>query len=485
MKRGLFFWGAFILVAVIIAGGFFYIGRKPSLLDPLNAIPEVEADQSWLLLESPGDQLSLLEWPEDKNEVSTVEVFTKDILGLSSLSSKVALWVQLPYGDRWYGAFQIPKEEIDSLRALKTPERWRSRFPNCVVGETSEGAIKIKFSEDSEPVVGAVERGTLLLSKDAHGLSKMYEAIETPSKRMKVKWDVKPSLPAHLVVFDDGKLASKLGEKLGVDEDLGKSLPLTFTLGWESSDDRGNIFWNINGLEDVFASNDVAGLIEPISWEGEFFVPDPLVAAFAFNAKGLVADTMREGFEEAASKAYSERKELLELLDGVIISMVGGKSRVALLSLPGILVQLPERGDKGVEAVNELWDSFWLDPRPIEGFAAGGAVAFPFTLIGAADERLVLLGAIDLNTLIKNKSVTEIIGYDKPSLGWLYVDFPKAAEALEDLQKINSLSTKVGVTNTPDLEKIEQTISRLKQLGRLKMVFYDLKSGEARWEPSN
>jgi hypothetical protein len=35
------------------------------------------------------------------------------------------------------------------------------------------------------------------------------------------------------------------------------------------------------------------------------------------------------------------------------------------------------------------------------------------------------------------------------------------------------------------LEKIEQTISRLKQLGRLKMVFYDLKSGEARWEPSN
>lgn len=158
---------------------------------------------------------------------------------------------------------------------------------------------------------------------------------------------------------------------------------------------------------------------------------------------------------------------------------------MALLSLPGILVQLPERGDKGVEAVNELWDSFWLDPRPIEGFAAGGAVAFPFTLIGAADERLVLLGAIDLNTLIKNKSVTEIIGYDKPSLGWLYVDFPKAAEALEDLQKINSLSTKVGVTNTPVLEKIEQTISRLKQLGRLKMVFYDLKSGEARWEPSN
>lgn len=485
MKRGLFFWGVFILVAVIIVGGFFYLGRKPSLLDPLSAIPGTEAGQSWLLLDSPGSQLRLLEWPKNKGEASSVDIFARDILRLSLLSSKVALWVQLPYADQWYGAFQITKEEINSLGALKTPERWKENFPNCVVSKAPEGTMKIKLSEDSEPVVGMIERGTLLLSKDPQGLSKMQEAIQTPSKRMKVKWDVKPSLPAHLVVFDGGKLASKIGEKLGVDDDLGGFVPLTFTFGWESSGDKGDIFWNISGLEDVFTSNGVASLVEPISWEGELFVPDPLVAAFAFNIKGFVADTVKEEFNEAASKAYSEKKVLMELLDGPIISMVGGKSRVALLSLPGVLFQLPERGSKGINAVNELWDPFWLDPRPIEGFAAGGSTAFPFTLVGAANERLVLLGAIDLNTLVKTKRITEIIGYDKPSLGWLYVDFPKAAEALEDLQKISNLSSRVGVANAPDLEKLERTIREFKQLGRLRMIFYDLKSGEAHWEPGN
>lgn len=482
MRKGLFFWGVLAIVGIILIGGFYYLGKKPAVLDPVDAIPKVETEHPWLLLAASGDQINLLQWPEDEDS-SSVEALARDIWALSSLSDKVAIWAELPYVEHWYGAFKLSKEEIDTLAMFKVPDRWKAHLPHAAVSELPGDALQIKLSRNGGSFVGKIKKGILLVSQDADGLSKMLEAVDAPSKRVKLEWSVNPQLPAHLIFFDGGLLARKIKEGLKLEGQSGKAESLTVTFGWEASPSSGDIFWNVEGLEKLLATSEGSGvMLKPVEWDKELFLPNPLVVAFGFNLKGITGNLLEEEFEEAIPVLSDRNEDFGKLLDGEVLVMVGGKARLALLSLPGILLQLPERGEDGLRMVEELWETYWLEPKPMEGFTTGGNVAFPLTLIGAANEKLVLIGAIDQSTLLKRKGLSEVLGYDKPALGWLYIDFPKAAEALEDLEKISDFSNKMGVVDAPDLKDIRKLIYRFKQLGKFRMIFYDAKSGEAHLE---
>jgi len=485
VRKGLFFWGVLVIVGIILVGGFYYLGRKPAVLDPVDVIPKVETEHPWLLLAASGDHVNLLQWPEDEDS-SSVEILAKDIWALSSLSDKVAIWVELPYVERWYGGFKLSKEELDSLDMFKVPDRWKAHLPYVAVSELPGDAIQIKLSRDGRTFVGKIKKGILLLSQDTDGLSKMLEAVDTPSKRVKLAWSVDPQLPAHLIFFDGGILARKIKEGLKLEGQSGKAESLTFTFGWEISQSSGDIFWNVEGLEKLLATSEGSDVaLKPVKWDKELFLPNPLVAAFGFNLKGITGDLLEEEFEEAAPVLSDKNEDFETLLDGEVLAMVGGKARVALLSVPGILLQLPERGKDGLCMVEELWETYWLEPKPMKGFTTGGSVVFPLTLIGAANEKLVLIGAIDESTLLKGKGLSEVLDYDKPAFGWLYIDFPKAAEALEDLEKISDFSDKMGVVDAPDLKDIRKLIYKFKRLGKFRMIFYDAKSGEAHLEMGN
>jgi hypothetical protein len=157
-----------------------------------------------------------------------------------------------------------------------------------------------------------------------------------------------------------------------------------------------------------------------------------------------------------------------------------------MMNLPGFLVEMPDRGAPGMELVEGIWDRHWmrlsLTPKPLEGFKAGGSLSVPLTVVGAASEDLAVLGAMDEAGLKKRVSLREVIDLPEKALGWMYVDFPKAADALENMARVGSLAQRVGLSGGDDLEDIATAAEELRRLGKLMIVIEDYKNGRISWE---
>lgn len=81
-------------------------------------------------------------------------------------------------------------------------------------------------------------------------------------------------------------------------------------------------------------------------------------------------------------------------------------------SLPGILLQFPNRGEIGKTIVSDIWrnrlKSLSINRSSIAGYESGGAIELPISLIAVSSDELTLIGLISKESLSSGVSLKKL-----------------------------------------------------------------------------
>ncbi len=492
MRKGLFFWFSVLLAAGIIAGAVFFFGKVPEKMEmePVMAIPAIDMDAPRVFLAAGAGQIEpvlpeklIEEAEESARPVMEALNDLLPVLGLADGSYVLAAWDENE--PVFYGVFLLPENLMTDISSGRIPPAWLELSRGLAMGPSErDGVLRLTAGRGRLVLFLRTERGMLLASHSPDGLDRMQEALEGKIDRFEVSLSVERSWPAHLVLFD-GKLFAQAASLRGI---AAPDSPVSAELAWNSNVENGEIAWRIEGLKEWLPER-IKNRMEPRSWSEPVYLPDPLVLAAGIS--------LPEGFEEVVQGEVSipgwmedagiDRESIAELLEGPVIGTIGGQSRVFLFSLPGFLFQLPSRGDKGTRWIDALWSNKWASlafmPKVVSGFTHGGKMTIPFTMIAAARDDLAIAGVMSDSSLGKPRRIQDVVPMgDGKALMWLYADFPKAAEVLEDLSKINNIADRLGVKGTHDPEEILAMIEELRSMGQITLVMHDIGSGRGSWK---
>ncbi len=492
MRKNLCFWLTVIVAASVIAGGFLFFGRKPVTETVTEALPLVSEGVPHALLTVQGNRIktrlpeTLAEEasPRARPYVHLMEGMILPLAGLSEEAALLATWAEQGNRADLYGVFRFSRENVSMLSSGKIPDEWKEVLPEASVERAGKkGRYRLVTAADAPAMYLETVDRLVLLSLYESGLERMREALKNPEMRAKVFWTLETDWPGHMYLHDGGSLAASAAMQ---GHDVGND-PVKIEMAWRQKTGEGLLAWTVSGLEG-WIPDTIRNNLSGYGWSEKLFVPDPLIAATGFNLpRGF--STAREISAELpeAAEALGVRTELLEkVLEGPLIVAVGGQSRFLMMNLPGFLVEMPDRGAPGMELVERIWDRNWmrlsLTPKPLEGFKAGGSLSVPLTVVGAASEDLAVLGAMDESGLKKRVPLREAVDLPESALGWVYVDFPKAADAMENIARAGSLAQRVGLSGGDDLENIATAAEELRRLGKLMIVIEDYKNGRISWE---
>ncbi len=495
MRKGLFFWFSILLAASVVAGAVFFFGKVPEKIElrPLMAIPAIDMESPRIFLAVGAGQIEPV-LPEklidetDENVRPVMEALRDllPVLGLAEDSYLLAAWESNQ--PVFYGVFLLHESLMTEIQSGKIPQTWLERSSGLAMGPSDkDGILRLTAGKGRLTFFLGVEDGMLFASHSPDGLERMVEALEGRIDRFEVSLSVEKSWPAHLLIFD-GKMFAQAASLRGV---TAPDKPVSAEFAWNSKGESGEIAWRITGLKEWLPEN-IKGRLEPGSWQEPVFFPEPVI--------GAAGITLPEGFEEILNEDVSipgwmeeagiDRETIADLLEGPVVATLGGQSRVFLFSLPGFLFQLPSRGDKGINWINALWSNKWTTlafmPKGVSDFSHGGKMTIPFTLLAAARDDLAIAGVISDSSLGKPRRIQEVVPMgDGKALMWFYADFPKAAETLENLSRINDIADRLGVKGTPDPEEILVMMEELRSMGQVTLVMQDIESGRGSWKGSS
>lgn len=491
MRKGLFFWFTLFLAALVVAGGFLFFGRRPVVGTVADALPKTGAEVPRFLLVAPGNQVGS-DFPEAlaKEAGQSARPYVRlmeGLLPLVSLSKETALlaaWSGDANAAEMFAAFLFSREEASALSSGRIPGSWAGVLPEASLSSAGRRNRFRLFLAEGIPgmYIATVDR-MMLLSLEEAGIEKMLEALKDPAYRVCLSWTLEPHWPGHLFFHDGGVLAGMAalqGRAVG-------DAPVSFEAAWRKTGENGVLAWSLAGMEG-WIRDDLQKRLPEHSWAERVFVPEPLIAAAGFHVPREVASIpeIQAWLLEAATALGVDAGLLGEVIEGPVVVTIGGRSRLLLVNLPGFLVELAGRGGTGRELVDAMWDRHWmrlsLTPKTLEGFETGGTLSVPLTVVGAASEELAVIGAMDESNLKERVRLKDVIGLPEVALGWLFVDFPKAADALENVARAGSLAQKLGVSGGKELEDIALTAEELRQLGTLLVVIEDYKTGRIQWK---
>lgn len=489
MRKGIYFWFTIIFAAAVIAGGYMYFGHRPVTLTVSEVLPAVGKSLPYVLVIAPGDQIGA-EIPEEVIRKAPLRSkpyyrLMRGLLPLAGFSKESAL---LAAGARdtgkaeLYGAFLFTIKETSALSTGRVPENWKEALPEASLGKTGNRSL-LRLGADA-PELYFITRGDMLLvSLEEAGIDRMLEAIDDPASRMNVSWKLETAWPGHFLFNDGGVLAEKASLKgLDVGSDV-----LRLEAAWKKTSDEGLLAWSVDGIEGWIPA-EIGKALKGHFWREEFYMPEPLILAAGFNIPRVVPGGSKLWGElsEAAETIGVGASLLARVLEGPALLVIGGRSRLFLVDLPGFLLELPDRGKDGIELVEALWERDFMrvpmEPRPLEGFEAGGSLSIPLSVVGAASEDLVVMGAMDVSELGELLPLKDVVDLPESALAWIYVDFPKAAEALRNLGTAGSLAQRIGISGGEGLEELAESVERLTQLGKILVIMEDYKTGRIRWE---
>jgi len=490
MRKGIYFWFTIILAAAVIAGGYMYFGHRPVTLTVSEVLPAVEEGLPYVLVVAPGDQIGA-EIPEEVVRKASLRSksyyrLMRGLLPLAGLSKETAL---LAVGARdtgkaeLYGAFLFTIKETSALSSGRVPETWKEALPEVSAERTGKNRYRMSLGADAPELYFITRGDMLLLSLEEAGIDRMIETIDDPASRMNVSWTLETAWPGHFLFNDGGVLA----EKASFDGlDVGYA-PIRLEAAWEKTGGKGILAWSIGGIEG-WIPPEIKEALQGHFWREELYMPEPLIAAAGFNLPRVVpgGSKLWDELSEAAETLGVGTDLLARVLEGPAMIVVGGRSRLLLVNLPGFLLELPDRGKEGIELVKTLWERDFMrvpmEPRPLEGFEAGGSLSIPLTVVGAASEELVVMGAMDVSEIGELLPLKSIFDLPETAPAWVYVDFPKAAQALRNLSTAGGLAQKIGISGGEGLEELAESAEKLAELGKILVVIQDYKTGRISWE---
>ncbi len=491
MRKSLFFWLTVGIVASVVAAGFLYFGQKPVTETVSDVLPAVDEGVPHALMIAPGAQIggdvpaSLAEEasPSTKPYLHLME----GLLPLAALSEETALlatWAEEANRAEMYGAFLLTRKEVSLLSSGRVPELWREVIPEVSLERTGEKNIyRLNLAAGAPKMYIETLDRLVLLSLREGGIGRMRNALEDPGKRLNVRWTVETDWPGHLF-FDDGGVLAASSSMQG--KDVGDD-PVRLEAAWRKNGNDGLLAWALSGIEGWIPEK-IRESLAGYGWSETFVLPDPLIAATGCNLPAGFAKMpeITSKLPRAAETLGVDKGLLQKILEGPLFLAFGGQSRFLVVNLPGFLVELPGRGKTGEKLVEALWDRHWmrlsLTPKPLPGFETGGTLAVPWTVVGAASEDLAILGAMEESGLKKRVPVRDVVELPGSALAWMYLDFPKVADALENVARAGSLAQRVGLSGGEDLEDIALAAEKLRKFGRVLMVMEDYRKGRIRWQ---
>ncbi len=446
--------------------------------------------------------------------LETVRIFTDGATVLPSGSSPVSAFLPIlddaddvtfvlterENGLYMYGAFSLDDREIEALGAMTTPQAWHDHLvrPTLSPLDTGDDRYQIGALNMPSPLYLELDREkrAAYLSDSLFDMERMREVRGGGIPGIAHRWTDYGDWGGHLCLSDGG-LAARITSERGLREVSAKN-PVKAEIRWRRAEplsrDRtlsdtvlgGQAEWQIRGLDAVLGKTFLSSL-EQHDWSARaLFLPEPLILSFGFNLPdpGRNTEALPAPLRSVASQLARMRlqpTEVRNILTGPFALSLGGRTQVLWFDLPGLALDLPGRG----EAANRLIDCFWTEtflgatPKPVEGYAYGGAVDLPFTVMAASNGETTIIG-LTTPEVEHNTEVTEILKNEPASLGWLFADLPKLGNTLSEMPAFSAiLNDEEGLPMEENATYALQ--DAMTRLGRVFVSFESVNSGHALW----
>ena len=490
MRKGFVFWGAFLSGFALLALALIFMGREPEIRRLSAAIPPPPGSAPSLYMEGEGKSLSFSIPPIPAEEKLEIRPFLNSLESLSPVLQSAREAAVLVFRDeKGLQLFFTAKYSRDILKSLaggKIPTLWKERSPSLDLERQDGPLFLLKGPFSPFPLTLSVDGGIVFIASSAENDLAMRSLLEKKSGSMNISWKVEDAWPNHFYVRDGG-LVSRIAASRGVPVN---PVQLECTGAWREDEKGGEMKWTIAGLDGLLPPR-ILETLRPVSWQDRFLVPDPFLAGIGGNipegAARRIGATELKGL--AGKIGIEERME--HLLSGPLMASLGGSSKLFVFSLPGLFLQLPDRGDEGMSFVSSFWSQEWglLVPsvEPLEGFSRGGTASIPFSLLGAARPDMVWMGILDGDSLRPDrmKKLTEYVPALKDPAGalfWMYLDTPRFGAALQNIAQVGKTVESFGRTVGMDLREMTDAAAELSRLGKITAVAYTPETGMIEWE---
>jgi hypothetical protein len=499
-----------LLVAGVLALAvlFFLVSRFPGRQGEivprfLADLPEPDEDAPYAVIDARRGEFPLeavrvfadgLTLPSGSSPVSAI------LPSLDEAEETALVVAERENGVYMYGAFSLNEPEMEALRSMTVPRAWRARLAGAAIVpmETGQGACQISALNISSPLYLEVdgEKGAAYVSDSLFDMERMREARAGRAPGISRGWTDYWDWGGHMRVSDGGlaeEIFSAGGRRRG-----GIRNAVTAEIRWNSAKPAsrgrtlaetvlgGRAEWSVSGLEAVAGRTFLASL-KPHDWSKHTpFIPEPPILSFGFNLPdpGRNIEELPAPLRAVASQLSRMRLkpgEVKGILTGPFALSLGGRTQVLWFDLPGLVLDLPGRGD----AANSLIDRFWAEtflgavPKPIDGCAYGGAIDLPFTVMAASDGETTVIGLMTPD-VERSAELPEILRGVTDGVGWFFVDLPKLGSAIADMPTFSAiLNDEEGLPLDEDATlSLRESMTRM---GRLFVSFESAAAGHALW----
>lgn len=488
MRKGLFFWSAFGLCFAIIALVIFLVGKEPEQRSITESIPVPEASSPYVYLEGDGASFKF-DFPEELLEESgQARPFLLAVQGVSpilSFSKDSACLVAWDKNEpHLYASALFSVSVTENLKKAELPAEWKNLEERLTLSKDENNITLLTWKNGIPSLYMDVDGGLSLLSTSKEGLQLMKDVLHKTKENLDMEWKVSSDWKNHFRFYDGG-LLSQLLSLDGVKVSL---VPFIFNASWYKNDEKGELSWKTSGIDGVIPATLYEKLM-PIQWNQRIIAPEPLLLAAGINIPDIRETEMAsELVKEMPEEFPFSAEELLTLLHGPVCLTVAGNSKVIFFSLPGFVLQLPDRGTAGVKLVNEFWSQEWRMLVPsiesLEGFHTGGTASVPFTILGAARDDLAVLGIIQKSDIKVEKKINNAIPSLKNSGGafaWGYAHGERLADALDVVARASAMADKLGSDVGINADELTKAAEELRQVGEISLMMPTIDEGSLKW----
>ena len=365
-----------------------------------------------------------------------------------------------------YGAISF---DIGSPSAAPPlPQGWEDLFlmPE-IVSTDLEGVMELQALNVTSPLYFSSAPEALYVTDSLYDMVRIQSVRDSVHKGIARICDENCDMAGHARVSDGGILAGLAAQEslaglpnvpAGTDDEVparDTTKIVTLDLSWSThplegrrlADSRpsGDATWRMKGLEGIVSPVFLSSL-STYDWSQDaLFIPDPLIASLGANlpAPGRNRRDLPQPLQFAA--AYLEGMKLKaadisQLLTGPATLSLGGRTQVLWYELPGLVLDLPWRGESATKLIDAFWSNLFssIKPKPLESFPLGGATDFPFSLMAAGDEKRSIIG-LTSPAVDQNEHLKELVAGETDAIGWFYLDLPRLSSSITDMPYMSEL----------------------------------------------
>jgi hypothetical protein len=341
--------------------------------------------------------------------------------------------------------------------------------------------MKISAADMSSSLYVFTSGGLAFASDAASDIERIRGVLSGKNKGISLKWTVEKKWEGHLLISDGGILSGIISGA-----GSGRGDALSAEAAWHPSEKGGEAEWRAFGMERYLEGAFMAEL-RGFDWgKTEIFIPDPLIGAFGINLPNMSAAAKNAPQIVKAAIDYLVKigltqSEAKAAASGPTSLSVGGRTQILWFDLPGITIDLADRGSAARKVVERFWaDTFMgASPRPVDGYKWGGTTDLPFTVTAAANERKAIIGITQPDSP-QNDKMKQRIASLEDCTAWLFVDMPKLATLLSDMPSVKDMFYEDEDVPT-DEEAVDSAREALSKLGTVLVTWDTPETGKIAW----